>query len=104
MVLEAAVDRLGGAVAGSGPVEVGENVSGAAGECAAEGDQLGQCRRDTGCEFADDGGEGGFGGGAVGVAVGGDDALIEQPGGLHLDVSVVGERRAKALALFGGSS
>jgi hypothetical protein len=41
-VFEAAVDRFGGAVAGAGPVEVGQDVGGAALEGAAEGDQLGQ--------------------------------------------------------------
>ena len=52
-MFEAAVDRLGGAVAGAEPVEVGEHVDSAAGEGAAEGDQLGQCGGDT---LADGGG------------------------------------------------
>lgn len=41
-MFEAAVDGLGGAVAGAGAVEVGEHVGGEAGQGAAEASQVGQ--------------------------------------------------------------
>ena len=43
-VFEASVDGFGGAVAGAGPVEVGQHVGGALLEGAAEGGDLGQER------------------------------------------------------------
>jgi len=41
-VLQASVDGLRGAVAGAGPVEVGEHVAGSLGQRAAQGDDLGE--------------------------------------------------------------
>ena len=43
-VLESAVDRFGGAVAGAGVVEVGQHVQGPSFQGSTEGDQLGELR------------------------------------------------------------
>ena len=52
-MFEAAVDRLGRAVAGAGPVEVGQDVGGSLVQCSAEGDDLGQRGRYAGAEAVD---------------------------------------------------
>ena len=44
-MFEAAVDGFGGAVAGVGVVEVGQDVPGSAFECPAQRDELGQTPR-----------------------------------------------------------
>ena len=44
-MFEAAVDGFGGAVAGVGVVEVGQDVCGSAFECPAQGGELGQAPR-----------------------------------------------------------
>ena len=44
-MFEASVDGFGGAVAGVGVVEVGQDVCGSAFECPAQGGELGQAPR-----------------------------------------------------------
>ena len=44
-MFEAAVDGFGGAIAGVGVVEVGQDVCGSAFECPAQRDELGQTSR-----------------------------------------------------------
>ena len=44
----------------------------------------------------------GLAGGSVGVAVGGDDALVDAPGGLDLDVVLVGEDGGEPVVLSVG--
>jgi hypothetical protein len=101
-VFQTAVDCFGGSVAGVGPVEVGEHVGGAAVECSAEGDQFGQGGRHALADRVDDRLQFGFRGGAVAISLGGDDALVDAPGGLDLHVLVVGEHRGQACALLVG--
>jgi hypothetical protein len=93
-VLEAAVDGLGRAVGCAGPVEVGEDVDRAAFEGAAEGDHFVEVFRDGGADRVDRLAQLGLAGGAVGVAVGGDDALVDAPRCLDLDVPVVVPNRS----------
>jgi len=85
-VFEASVDRLGGAVAGAGPVEVGQHVGGAVRQGRTEPAQLG---RRCGDAVADRFGQLRHQVApllAVGFAVGGDHRLVDTPGGLDLDV------------------
>ena len=91
-VLEPAVDGLGGAVAGAGPVEVGQYVKGPLFQCAAEGDDLAQRSGHADAEGFDQFLHQLPAGGAVGFAVGGDHVLVDRPGGFDLDVTVVGEQ------------
>ncbi len=85
-MFEASVDRLGGAVAGAGPVEVGQHVGGAVRQGRTEPAQLG---RRCGDAVADRFGQLRHQVApllAVGLAVGGDYPLVDAPGGLDLDV------------------
>jgi len=52
-VFESAVDRFGGAVGGAGPVEVGQDIGGAAGQGAAEPVQFDESGRDTMAQAVD---------------------------------------------------
>ena len=52
-MFESAVDGLGRAVAGAGPVEVGQHIGGALFQRPAEGDDLGQGCRDAVAEGVD---------------------------------------------------
>lgn len=96
------IDRIGGAVAGAGLVEVGQDVASSSGEGPAESDHLAQRSWDVLADRVDDLREFGFPGGAVGVAVGGDDALVDAPGGLNLDVRFVGKGGVQPLPLLVG--
>jgi len=79
-VLEPAVDGLGRAVAGAGPVEVGQHVRSPPRQGPAEGDELGKRGRDTAAQAVDERAEGGLAAGAVGLPEGSDDPLVDAPG------------------------
>jgi len=100
-VLEAAVDRLGGAVAGAGAVEVGQDVGGAGVQGPPEGVQLAQRGGDTVAQRLDEVRHQRSASGAVGCTVGGVHALVEAPGRLDLDVFVGGEQVVQSLCLLG---
>ncbi len=100
-MLEATVDRLGGAVAGAGLVEVGQDVGGASVQGSPEGVQLAQRSGDTVAERLDELRHQRSASGAVGCAVGGDHALVDAPGRLDLDVLVGGEQVVQSLCLLG---
>ena len=97
-MLKSTVERFGGAVGRAGPIEVGEQVSGSALECAAERDELGQRGWDAGAERIDDGAHQGPPAAPVFVAVGGDDALVDAPGRFDLGMVVGGEQRFEPCA------
>ena len=94
-MFEPAVDGLGGAVGGAGPVEVGQHVRGPLLQGPAEASQLGQRGRDAVAEVVDDGVHELLPAGSVGVAVGADHALVDAPGGLDLDVVLDAEQGAQ---------
>ncbi len=91
-VFEAAVDGLGGAVGGAGPVEERRDVAGASFECEAEPAWLDQRVGHSLAQRGDECGKVTTTGGAVGVAVGVDHALVHGAAGLDLDVLVNGEQ------------
>ena len=69
-MFEAAVDGFGGAVAGVGVVEVGQDVCGSAFECPAQGGELGEAPRYArGGQCVDFGLYQGLTAGFVGIAV-----------------------------------
>ena len=92
-MFEAAVDGFGGAVAGVGMIEVGQDVPGSAFECPAQRGELGQApryaRRGQGDDF---GFHQSLARGRVGCAVGINDVLIDAPGDLKGDVLVAGKQ------------
>ena len=98
-MLEPSVDRLGGPVAGVGPVEVGEDVSGSLLECAAEAAELVEAGGDPADETVDQGFHELAALDPVGVAVGGDHPLVGGPGDLHRGVAVVGEELVESVGL-----
>ena len=87
-----AVDRFGGAVAGAGVVEVGQDVGRPFLQRPPEGDHLLQCVRDASAEGVDECLHRRAPCLAVGLAVGGHGALIDRPGGLDLGMGVDGEQ------------
>lgn len=91
-VFEAAVDGLGRAIAGSGVVEVGQDVCSAPVKSASEPDQFGQRGRHAGLEGVNEPGHDGFACVRVFVPVGGHHALVDAPGGGNLDVLVGSEK------------
>ena len=92
-MFEAAVDGFGGAVAGVGVVEVGQDVCGSACECPAQGGELGQAPRYArGGQGVDFGLHQGLTADFVGIAVGVDDVLVDAPGDLEGDVLVAGKQ------------
>lgn len=94
-MLEPAVDRLGGSVAGPGPVEVGEHIDGSLPQRPAEGDELSQRLRHPRTERLDHLSHQLAALGPVWLPVGGDHALVDAPGRLDLDVLIVGEQPLK---------
>ena len=92
-MFEAAVDGFGGAVAGVGVVEVGQDVPGSAFECPAQRDELGQtpryARRGQRVDF---GLHQGLTHVRVGCAVGVDDVLVDAPCDFEGDVVIAGEQ------------
>lgn len=101
-VLEAAVDRLRRAVAGAGSVEEREDVGGALLHGAAELADLDQRRRNPGGDRGDHGLHSQLGLLLVGFPVGGDDALVDAPGHLDLDMLLTREHRVQACPLADG--
>ena len=92
-MFEASVDNFGGAIAGVGVVEVGQDVPGSAFECPAQRDELGQTPRYTrGGQGVDFGFHQGLTRVRVGRAVGVDDVLVGAPSDLKGDVVVAGEQ------------
>ena len=92
-MFEASVDGFGGAIAGVGVVEVGQDVPGSAFECPAQCDELGQApryaRRGQGDDF---GLHQGLAADFVGIAVGINDVLVDAPGDFECDVAIAGEQ------------
>jgi hypothetical protein len=101
-VLQAAVDRFGWTVAGAGPVEVGQYVSGSLAQGAAELGDLDQRPGDAGAERLDQLDHQLAARGWVGVPVGGDHPLVDAPGGLDLDVLIDGEQGRESGGLLVG--
>ena len=64
-----------------------------------QGGDLAQGGRNTFGEGVDHGLQLGAAGGSVGVSVGAEDALVDRPGGLDLNVGVDGEQGVEALVL-----
>ena len=92
-MFEAAVDGFGGAVAGVGVVEVGQDVPGSAFECPAQRDDLAQTPRYTrGGQCVDLGFHHGLTHACVGCAVGVDDVLVGAPSDLERDVLLTGKQ------------
>ena len=92
-MFEAAVDGFGGAVAGVGVVEVGQDVPGSAFECPAQRDELGQAPRYArGGQRVDLGLHQGLTADLVGITIGVDDVLVDAPCDLERDVAIAGEQ------------
>ena len=92
-MFEASVDGFGGAIAGVGVVEVGQDVPGSAFERSAQRDELGQAPRYArGGQCVDFGFRHGLTRARVGCAVGGDDVLVGAPGDLECDVLGAGKQ------------
>ena len=92
-MFEAAVDGFGGAVAGVGVVEVGQDVPGSAFECPAQCDDL--CEGAWHVRVAETvyfGLHQGLTRTRVGRPVGVDDVLVGAPGDLEGDVLVAGKQ------------
>lgn len=85
-MLESWVDRLSGAVAGAGALEVGQAVGGALLQGASQGTDLLQRGGNAGAERGEELGHEYSAGNAVGCSVGGDHLLVDAPGGLDLHV------------------
>lgn len=79
-VFEAPIDRLGGPVGRTGPVEVGEDVVRAVFQYAAESADLGQRGRDAVADRVDHGAHLILADGLVQRPVGSDHALVDSPG------------------------
>ena len=101
-MLESSVDRLGGAVAGAGPVEVGQDVGGALLQGPPQGADLLQRGGNTGADRGDELGHERSAGLAVRCAVGGDHLLVDAPGGLDLYVLLGREERLDPRPLLVG--
>ena len=92
-MFEAAVDGFGGAVAGVGVIEVGQDVCGSAFECPAQGGELGQAPRYArGGQGVDFGFHQGLTHVRVGRAVGVDDVLVGAPGDFEGNVAIADEQ------------
>ena len=92
-MFEAAVDGFGGAIAGVGVVEVGQDVPGSTFECPAQCDDL--CEGAWHVRVAETvyfGLHQGLTADFVGIAVGVDDVLVDAPGDLEGDVLVAGKQ------------
>ena len=93
---------FGRAVAGAGPVEVGEYVGGTLVQGAAERGELDQGFRYATAERGDQRGHQLSAAGAVGFAVGGDHPLVDAPGRFDLDVVLAREQLFEAGLLLVG--
>lgn len=90
-MLQSTVDRRGRPVGGAGPVEEGEHVDRALFQGAAYASDLDQRGRDADREGVDHGLHPLLAPGLVRFPVGGDDALIDAPGRLDIEVFLAGE-------------
>ena len=92
-MFEASVDGLGGAIAGVGVVEVGQDVPGSAFECPAQRHQFGQAPPYArGGQCVDFGLHQGLAHARVGCSVGVDDVLVGAPGDFECDAAIAGEQ------------
>ena len=92
-MFEAAVDGFGGAIAGVGVVEVGQDVPGSAFERSAQRHEFGQVPRYArGGQCVDFGLHQGLTADFVGIAVGIDNVLVDAPGDFECDVAIAGEQ------------
>lgn len=92
-MFEAAVDSFGGANAGVGMIEVGQDVPGSAFERSSQCDNLREGARDT--RVTKTGYFGlhqGLTADFVGITVGVDDVLADAPGDFKCDVAIAGEQ------------
>jgi hypothetical protein len=96
------LNRFGWTVAGAGPVEVGQYVSGSLAQGAAELGDLDQRPGDAGAERLDQLDHQLAARGWVGVPVGGDHPLVDASGGLDLDVLIDGEQGRESGGLLVG--
>lgn len=101
-MLKSSVHRLSRPIRGAGTVEVGQDVAVSPGESSAELAELLQGGGDSGGDGVDDLAHRHPAADPVGVAVGGDRALVDGPGRLDLNVGVTVEQGVKALALLLG--
>ena len=92
-VFEASVDGFGGAVAGVGVVEVGQDVPGSAFECPAQRDELSQTPQYTRAgQCVDLGFHQGLTADLVGITIGINDVLVGTPSDLECDVLLTGKQ------------
>lgn len=101
-MFEAAIDGFCGAVGGAAAVEEGEHVDAALLERPTEAAQVAQRGGNSAGNGVDHGLHHGLARGLVGVAVGGDDALVDAPGRFNLDVPIDGEQVLQARTLLVG--
>lgn len=104
-MFEAAVDGFGGAIAGVGMIEVGQEVPGLAFECPAQRHELGQAPRYAcGGQCVDFGLHQGLTTDSVGIAVGVDNTLADAPGDFEGNVAIAGEQVEDLMLLTRGES
>jgi hypothetical protein len=82
--------------------EVGQDVVAAPLQGPSEGGEFVEAGRDRRAQVVDHAGEQCLAFAGIGVGVGGDDLLVDQPGHLDWGVGVVGEHRLEAGLLAGG--
>ena len=99
-MFEVSVDRLCGAVARTCVVEEGEDVVAALGQGAAESCDLDQAGGDGGSDRVDQPRHRGLALSPAAGAKGGDHLLVDAPGGLDLDVPIIGEQLIQATLLL----
>ncbi len=81
-MFEATIDGLGGSVAGAGVAEPGQDVVAASMQGPSELGEFVEAGWDTVSQTVDDSGQRGLAEGLVGIAVGGDDVLVDGPADL----------------------
>ena len=92
-MFKASVDRFGGAIAGGGVVEVGQDVPSSAFKCPAQRDELSQTPRYTRAgQGVDFGFHQGLTADFVGIAVGINDVLVGTPSNLECNVLLTGKQ------------
>ena len=98
-VLQAPVDRFGGAVGGTGAVEVGQDVGGSFGQGPGQGLDLLQAVGDGLLQGADEPLHQVLSQARLLGAVGLDEALVDAPGGLDRGVAIISEQGLETLGL-----
>ena len=93
-VFEASVDGFGGAIAGVGTIEVGQDVPGSAFECPTQRHEFGRAPRYArGGQCVDFGlHQGSRTADFAGIPIGVDDVLVDAPCDLEGDVAIAGEQ------------